>query len=216
MSFFITLLVAISAGLLALLPILGPDISKSNSRVGKLAKYWKYLFIACVLIAIVGSIHEYRSARRELFRLSPSDIQLRMYSEVRSVPGMDIKIQPIKFRVFADLGGIEIITEFERIEETTKPIIHRFAAGYNPRIHGSAGIDEYRFDYFALRTTLSGLENYPFLDDLDGAEFSCQLPVDKIQSFGRHWEHHLDIFIMGRHFEGDADSTGVVNIRINL
>ncbi len=202
--------------LLALLPIFGPRFAEKKNSFGRIAKYWEYIFMLCVILVVFATYTGYQSAKHEIYRLSPLDFQLRLQSKVSTGAGIDFRNQPGQFDVLGTIKDLRLITKFELIKDSTSNIVDRWTAGYDDRFHGLAGIDEYRFDYYAGKTTVSGLGEYPFLQDLNRLEFVCHLPVRTIESFGKNWEHKIELFIMGRHFEGIADSTGAIKISIEM
>ena len=70
--------------------------------------------------------------------------------------------------------------------------------------------------FYGQNITFSGLEDYPYLSSISGAEFRMRVRFDDELFKKDGWQHEVDLYIAGMRFSGVLDDKGEVVILLNF
>ncbi len=193
---------------------------------------WIISFLLFAAMAMTGAIYEINlseaesqattgrfqvllnQVQMESLRLVPSDFQIRLTS--KALKGVTSDFDPASdvLHITGRLDSALFQGEMTVVDEYDQPGARLHSIGYDRRRHGLAGGGRKGIRYYTKNLTFDGLEDYPYLGDLSGAEFEMRVPFDRAVFKPGSWSHSVDLYIKGRHFAGVLDSNGVASISI--
>jgi hypothetical protein len=145
-----------------------------------------------------------QEVRIESRRLLPRDFQIRVYALERGAR-LDNERKPLPpVHVSGYLGSAALAFELSDLGPGSDDPVR----GGRGAVGGSAA------RFASLNMTVFNLEDYPFLDSLNGQTLTLTLPIQKMQPADVAWHYTVDLFIRGRLFSALADGEGKVQIKI--
>jgi len=236
----VRVLTAVFALVVLVIPVFAPSLKKARSGGATRLNGWGIGFLISALLMLFGSFYEIQQSHQqaikatedvkailskieqESYRLTDSDFKLRVISAVSvkdtSCPVPDLR--PMHIR-----GHLDSAFFIFELEEIRDPVTDAIFAGLDGRAYGmmmdlrfrgGTGPTRVKIPYYAHNMTFGGLEEYPYLQSLDGKCFHFSLPMKRLEFRDGSWEHHVDLYVKGRHFAGEADDKGRVTIPISL
>lgn len=212
----IKILIVLSATITVILPVIAPMVNPCNQICAFFKKWWRLFFVFTAILTFAGSLYEYNLAQKELFRLSSNDFQIRLTAIGRGLSMNDSIIDslfPLHF--YGELGSAFFKAEFVNVSEDSR-YISNFRQRRDFRRTGLGGRKEITFRFYATNMTIAGLEDYPYLDDLDGESLTFEIDLRKFAFIAGEWIHVVDLYVMGRHFIDTVSSSGEVLIEIDI